>query len=81
MPNTVYIETKNPGGGLQDGVPFHLALICPLTTGSRFSVVRATGTQQRGAAGNSSIRTATGRYTVAPTETSTPAQQSPPKGR
>ena len=22
---TVYIETKNPGGGLQDGVPFHLS--------------------------------------------------------
>ena len=29
--NTVYIETKNPGGGLQDGVPFHLALICSTT--------------------------------------------------
>ena len=27
-PNTVYVETKNPGGGLSSGVPFHLAAIC-----------------------------------------------------
>ena len=27
--DTVYIETKNPGGGLQDGVPFHLASSAP----------------------------------------------------
>jgi hypothetical protein len=26
---TVYIETKNPGGGLTDGIPFHLAVVCP----------------------------------------------------
>src|SRR5262249_1197443 len=25
---SVYIETKNPGGGLADGIPFHLAVIC-----------------------------------------------------
>ena len=39
--NTVYIETKNPGGGLQDGVPFHLALICSSTANTRYAVVRA----------------------------------------
>jgi hypothetical protein len=61
--NTVYIETKNPGGGLQDGVPFHLALVCPATL-SRFAVVRAGGSAQRASAGTSSTRTATGRYTV-----------------
>src|SRR5437870_4185738 len=27
--NTVYIETKNPGGGLSSGIPFHVAVICP----------------------------------------------------
>jgi hypothetical protein len=63
--NTVYIETKNPGGGLQDGVPFHLALICPSTgTLSRFAVVRSIGTAQRASPGTSSTRTATGRYTI-----------------
>lgn len=62
--NSVYIETKNPGGGLQDEVPFHLAVICSSTSPARFSVVRSTGSQHRGSAGNSSIRTATGRFTV-----------------
>ena len=38
---TVYIETKNAGGGLQTGVPFHLALICPDTPWSRFCSSRA----------------------------------------
>lgn len=62
--NTVYIETKNPGGGLQSGVPFHLAVICSSTANSRYTVVRASGTKQRGSAGNTSIRTATGRYRI-----------------
>jgi hypothetical protein len=61
---TVYLETKNPGGGLLDGVPFHLAVICAATPSSRFSVVRATGSQQRGSAGSFSSRSATGRYIV-----------------
>jgi hypothetical protein len=62
--STVYVETKNPGGGLQNGVPFHLAVICRSTPISRFSVVRADGSQQRGSVGNSSLRFATGRYLV-----------------
>lgn len=62
--NTVYIETKNPGGGLQDGVPFHLAPICPSATNARFAVVRAIGTAHRASAGTTSARVATGRYTI-----------------
>jgi hypothetical protein len=61
---TVYIETKNPGGGLQAGVPFHLALACPSTFNSRHSVVRSIGATQRGSLGNTSARPATGRYTL-----------------
>ena len=62
--NTVYIETKNPGGGLQDGVPFHLAIICSSSLNSRFAVVRAIGTAQRASAATTSARPATGRYTI-----------------
>src|SRR3954447_1570363 len=61
---TVYIETKNPGGGLQDGVPFHLGIICNSSFNSRFAVVRAIGTSQRASAGTSSARALTGRYTI-----------------
>src|SRR4029450_10156172 len=63
--NTVYIETKNPGGGLQDGVPFHLALICPTTTNARLAGVKASGIAQRASAGTSSSRPSTGNYIVA----------------
>lgn len=63
--NTVYIETKNPGGGLQDGVPFHLAVICSGTATSRFAVVKATGIKQRGSTGTTSSRTSTGHYQIA----------------
>jgi hypothetical protein len=47
-PNKVYIETKNPGGGLQPAVPFHLAVVCPNAPGTRVVVVRAGGFAQRG---------------------------------
>jgi hypothetical protein len=63
--NTVYIETKNPGGGLQDGVPFHLALICSGTTNARFAVVRTSGVAQRASAGTTSSRPSTGNYSIA----------------
>jgi hypothetical protein len=63
--NTVYIETKNPGGGLQDGVPFHLALVCPTTGSSRLAAVKASGLAQRASAGTSSSRPSTGNYLVA----------------
>lgn len=61
---TVYIETKNPGGGLQDGVPFHLAIICPGTADGRFAVVKAGGPKQRASTGTTSSRSSTGEYTV-----------------
>jgi hypothetical protein len=63
--NTVYIETKNPGGGLQGGVPFHLALICSGTANARYAVVRASGGTQRGSFGTTSSRPSTGTYWVA----------------
>ncbi len=63
--NTVYIETKNPGGGLQDGVPFHLALVCPTTKNARLAVVKSSGIKQRASAGTTSSRPSTGNYLVA----------------
>jgi hypothetical protein len=63
--NTVYIETKNPGGGLQDGVPFHLALVCPTTKDARLAVVKSSGIKQRASAGTTSSRPSTGNYLVA----------------
>jgi len=62
--NTVYIETKNPGGGLQPGVPFHLAIICNSTLSPRWAVVRATGIAQRHAPNTFSARISTGNYQI-----------------
>ena len=63
-PNAVYIETKNPGGGLQPGVPFHLAPVCSGVVKSRYAVVQANGAFSRG---NPTITTAhpsTGNYVI-----------------
>jgi hypothetical protein len=62
---TVYIETKNPGGGLSDGIPFHLAVICPSAARTEIAVVNATGIPSRGSALTSSFSPSTGRYTLA----------------
>jgi hypothetical protein len=62
--NTVYVETKNPGGGLQDGVPFHLALVCARTANSRFAVVRQDGAERRASSGTTSANLSIGNYTV-----------------
>ena len=62
--NTVYIETKNPGGGLQDGVPFHLALVCGGTTNARYAVVKSGGAIKRASTGTSSSRPSTGTYAI-----------------
>jgi hypothetical protein len=62
--NTVYLETKNPGGGLQDGVPFHLALICGGTSNARFAVVKAGGATKRASVGTTSSRPTTGTYAI-----------------
>jgi hypothetical protein len=62
--STVYIETKNSGGGLQDGVPFHLTVICPNAPQSAAMVVMPNGFPQRGSALTSSFNSATGEYTI-----------------
>jgi hypothetical protein len=62
--NTVYIETKNGGGGLQSGVPFHLAVICTKAKKTHVAVVDASGLASRGSALTSSYRWTTGEYDV-----------------
>lgn len=62
--NGVYIETKNPGGGLQSGVPFHLAVVCPVSN-FRLVVVNATGTPQRASSLTSAFSSSVGQYTAA----------------
>jgi hypothetical protein len=63
--HTVYIETKNPGGGLSDGIPFHLAVICPTAANTHIAVVNATGIPARGSPLTSSFSPSTGNYTLA----------------
>jgi hypothetical protein len=63
-PSSVYIETKNPGGGLSDGIPFHLAVICPSAASTDIAVVNANGTPARGSALTSSFSPSTGQYTL-----------------
>ncbi len=63
-PDQVYIETKNVGGGLSPGLPFHLEVICPRAAGTHFAVVRASGTPARHSNGTTSRRTATGEYVM-----------------
>ena len=64
---TVYIETKNPGGGLQDGVPFHLAVLCP-SDRIRAAVVQANGFLNRGSSSTASFRGTTGTYALVTTK-------------
>src|SRR5262249_33837854 len=63
--HTVYIETKNPGGGLSAGIPFHLAVICPTAANAKTAVVNASGLPSRGSALTSSFSSSTGQYTLA----------------
>jgi hypothetical protein len=63
-PRTVYIETKNQGGGLSAGIPFHLAVICPNAVRTRIAVVNANGIMNRGSALTSSFLGTTGNYAV-----------------
>jgi hypothetical protein len=62
---TVYIETKNPGGGLQDGVPFHLAVVCASAPKTRVAVVQANGIANRSSFFTASFTGSTGNYVVA----------------
>jgi hypothetical protein len=47
-PSTVYVETKNPGGGLTGGIPFHLAVVCLAAASTKVVVVAANGLVSRG---------------------------------
>jgi hypothetical protein len=62
---TVYIETKNPGGGLQGGIPFHLSVICSTAPSTRIAVVNSSGQPSRGSALTSSFSATRGQYFVA----------------
>jgi sarcosine oxidase gamma subunit len=61
---TVYIETKNPGGGLQGGIPFHLSVVCSGAPGTRIAVVNSSGLPSRGSSLTSSYKTSPGQYFV-----------------
>ena len=62
---TVYIETKNPGGGLQGGIPFHLSVICSTAPSSRMAVVNSSGLPSRASSLTSSFKAARGQYIAA----------------
>ena len=63
--STVYVETKNPGGGLSSGIPFHLAVICPAAPSAKVLVAGADGLPTRGSALTSSFNGSPGNYIVA----------------
>src|SRR5579862_1094569 len=63
-PSTVYVETKNPGGGLSGGIPFHLAVICPSANSVRVAVVAANGRIARGSRHTWSFSLAPDQYTL-----------------
>jgi hypothetical protein len=63
-PDQVYIETKNTGGGLSSGIPFHLAVLCPSAVRTHFAVVQASGLAARGSKLTSSYSSATGQYAM-----------------
>jgi hypothetical protein len=60
--STVYIETKNPGGGLTDGIPYHLAVVCPNAPSTKILVSQATGFAKRGSSLTSGLNASTGNY-------------------
>lgn len=62
--HTVYVETKNPGGGLQAGVPFHLAVICKRAVDSTPFVVQSDGLPARTGKLASSFRASAGNYVL-----------------
>jgi hypothetical protein len=62
--NTVYVETKNPGGGLQDGIPFHLGVICNTAKNAHVIVADDTGVPKRGTMMASTFKVSTGEYVL-----------------
>ena len=63
--STVSIETKNPAGGLTDGIPFHLAVICKTAAAVQVMVTNSTGLPNRGSSLTSSFLASTGNYIIA----------------
>lgn len=61
-PDTVYVETKNPGGGLSRGIPFHLAVICPAAASGKVAIVTANGRFFRGSRNIRSFSLIPGQY-------------------
>jgi hypothetical protein len=47
-----------------DGIPFHLAVICPYAARTEIAVVNATGIPSRASALTSSFSPSTGQYTI-----------------
>jgi hypothetical protein len=62
---SVYVETKNPAGGLSGGVPFHLAVICNTAKKAHVAVTDSSGVPIRGTALTSTFRVSTGQYVAA----------------
>ena len=63
--NTVYIETKNPGGGLSDGIPFHVAVVCTTSNvNANIALVNPSGIPSRASALTSSFFDPSGFYEV-----------------
>lgn len=60
----VYIETKNPGGGLSSGIPFQLAVVCSKAAYAHYAVVNASGLPARASQLTSSYNSSTGQYTM-----------------
>jgi len=60
----VYVETKNQGGGLSAGIPFHLAVICPTAASTKVAVVAANGRISRGSRHTRSFSLVPGQYTL-----------------
>lgn len=58
--NAVYIETKNPGGGLTSGIPFHLSVVCDSAANTKNAVIKADGMPARGSTLTSTFRPTTG---------------------
>jgi hypothetical protein len=63
--HTVYVETKNPGGGLADQVPFHLAVVCTKAPDTSIAVVAASGLPVRASALTGTFLSSTGNYVLA----------------
>lgn len=64
LATAVVVETKNPGGGLQIGVPFHLAAICSGAKSMHHAVLDSAGLITRGSTLTGTYRSAVGKYVL-----------------